>query len=356
MSTVTTVKAFYQSVDYEPIRDRRIRRQKPGPDQKLSNRYPIVTNVMFEYYEETSAERVGILHGEHFLHPTGFLLINREGFITAINMSVEDFTVASWLHPSVKEIRYLEFINSVRDNWDFGIPADGCVVLSEPYERNYFHFTLEMVPRLRFFPMLHYRPLILHKTLLERVFQFDLLKRCIPENPLIIPERYIKVRNPLVSHDAMSEEGVFWLRETCPLRASAGSRRLYIRRSGQGTRTAGGGGIAETPEFLRFILDHGFEIIEFGNGDLTVAEQVSRLEGAGMILCAHGAALSNLVYLHGQVSVIEVLSQMVCRAMFMHLSTILNFRYYGIVSFDFDEKQDIILDLDELRDVIHSFL
>jgi capsular polysaccharide biosynthesis protein len=150
----------------------------------------------------------------------------------------------------------------------------------------------------------------------------------------------------------MSEEGVNWLREASGLSARPGARRVYVRRNAQGTRMRPGGGLSESEGFQALLRDYSFETIDFGNGDRNVAEQVAMLEGAGFILAAHGAALTNLAYLGAGVKVIEIIGSTTESACFMHLADIVGLTYHGISSTAYDERDDIVVDLDELRDAI----
>jgi hypothetical protein len=38
----------------------------------------------------------------------------------------------------------------------------------------------------------------------------------------------------------------------------------------------------------------------------------------------------------------------------MHVAAMLGFRYHGIFSSAYDARQDLIVDLDELRDALHA--
>ena len=56
-------KAFYQSIHYEPLRERSARRSAPGPDITLSDADPRARAALLDYFAETSVERVGTLRG-----------------------------------------------------------------------------------------------------------------------------------------------------------------------------------------------------------------------------------------------------------------------------------------------------
>jgi capsular polysaccharide biosynthesis protein len=160
------------------------------------------------------------------------------------------------------------------------------------------------------------------------------------------------VKDPVLVEEAMSEEGIYWLNQNFNSEFIRGNRNIYIRRGSTGTRMAGGGDLAQNEEFERFLKAHNFETITFGAGELSVRQQVSLLDGANVILCAHGAALTNIVYLKPPVSIIEVISQMTPRACFMHIASTLGFKYYGVFSTTVDTEYNIHVGRDELEEAM----
>jgi hypothetical protein len=92
--------------------------------------------------------------------------------------------------------------------------------------------------------------------------------------------------------------------------------------------------------------------VDFGAGEHVVAAQVAMLEGVGLVLSAHGAALTNLAYLQPELKVVEIIGAHTRTACFMHLASMLGFRYHGIFASECDDQSDIVVDLDELRDAL----
>lgn len=348
------VKAFYQSVHYEPVRDRFVRRAPPGNAVTFSERYPAVRTKILDYFEEMSAERVGVLHGDYLVHPTGMYLVDRKGSITAGCVSLEDPSISPWLSANLEQFDAEDFVDLRERKWSDILEAPGSPILCDLYEKNYFHFSLEMTPRVRYFPNTRYVPLVVASSGVSKKFQAELLQRSFPGMTYLVLNRYVRIRDPVLAHDAMSEEGVLWLREVSKISARPGGRRIYLRRSGRGTRMVPGGGISESAEFLAFLRDFGFEIVDTGNGELSVEEQVALLDGAGLILAAHGAALTNIAYLTAPVAILEVMSWNTARACFMHLAAMLNFRYHGVFCRTYDEQLDIVVDLDEISDAVKA--
>jgi hypothetical protein len=348
-------QAFYQSDAYEPLRDRKVR-PRPLPDAiTFSSAHPAARDAILDYFDEMSVERVGILHGEYVVHPCGVVMADRWGVLTDVCMSLEDSWFAQHLANEQTQPEMAGQIRSLVANWDQLPVVVDPPVLCDPYRRNYFHFSLEMMPRRRYFADGE-AAVIMSPDSLELPFQRELTVRCLTGRRVLPLQGGLRVRDPILAHDAMSEEGVHWLREVSGISARPGGRRIFIRRNARVTRYTPGGGLSETAGFQSLLADFGFETVEFGAGENGVAAQVAMLEGVGLILSAHGAALTNLAYLQPELNVVEIMGPRTRSALFMHVAAMLGFRYHGIFSSAYDARHDLIVDLDELRDALHALI
>lgn len=348
------VKAFYQSIHYETLRERKVTRGPLRSNMSFSDRHPAARDSILDYFDEMSNERVGILHGEYLLLYGGLLLSDRKGLLTSACMSLEDHSFAKFMASKSEQPETVAHTRAMLDIWDRLPAVHDMPVFTDPYANNYYHFSLELIPRLRYFASTGHDKIIITKELLSRPFQRDLLMHTLADMTCQPLEVVARVYNPILAHDTMSNEGIFWLRQASGIAARPGNRRIYIRRSSRGTRVEAGGGIAETAAFQALLQDLNFETVDFGSGEHGVAAQVAMLEGAGVILSAHGAALTNLAYLNPDLTVIEVMGSRTARACFMHVAAVLGFQYHGIYSTDYDDRSDILVDPDELRDVLRA--
>ena len=352
------MKAFYQSIHYEPLRDRKLRRGGPvGANVTFSASNPAARAGILDYFEEISVQRVGILHGEYLLHGSGMMVIERNGVITSVCLSLENYLAAQYMATESRRSDLTNALSRLLEQWDSLALVRNMPLLSDIYKGNYYHFSLEFVPRARYFCEQVQTPtLIIPNDALSRPFQRDLLKRSMPGMSFLPLESPFRVRDPILAHDAMSDEGMLWLRRASGISAQPGHRKIYISRGGRGTRSTEGGGISESVGFAKLLRDFGFETVDFGNGQHGVAEQVAMLEGVGLILAAHGAALTNLVYLNPKLTVIEVMGPRTANACFMHIASTLGFEYHGLFSSNYDDQSNIIVDLDELYEVVSARL
>ncbi|MGD1037937.1 MAG: glycosyltransferase 61 family protein [Roseiarcus sp.] len=348
------VKAFYQSIHYEALRERKFRRGPLGGAISFSDRHPAARDSILDYFNETSIERVGVLHGEYLLLHSGVLLVDRKGVMTGACISLEDRWVAQFMATESARPETTAHIRELLDNWDRAPAAHNLPVLCDPYSNNYYHFSLEMIPRVRYFAPGGHTSLIMSKNSLARPFQRDLVVHTLGAMTCLPLDIAMRVYDPILAHDTMSNEGIFWLRHASGIAARPGNRRIYVRRAARGTRSDVGGGISESAGFQALLRDFGFETVDFGNGENGVAAQIAMLDGVGLILSAHGAALTNLAYLNPKLTVIEVIGPRTPRACFMHIAAALGFEYHGIFSNAYDDRLDIVVDLDELHEALRA--
>jgi hypothetical protein len=315
----------------------------PGGNNPMVTSFWDCTNyaeILANFDEPSMPVRVGILHGEYVFF--NFLLAERTGRMIA--SCPADMTTGSFCQTTVNETLH---------GWDdIGLlPMVNLAVLAHPFAANYYHFSLEMIPRQRHFTDLQR---IISLGVTERAFQRDLLRRSNGHMGSLLPSGAVRICDPILAWDTVSEEGIHWLRKASRISARPGERRIYARRAARGTRSAGGGGLSESLGFTALLREFKFETVDFGNGEHDVAEQIAMLDEAGVILSPHSAGLTNLAYLNPPLIVIEVTSPMTPRACFMHISSILGFDYHGIYSNNFTSGNDIVVDVDELRDVLHN--
>jgi hypothetical protein len=339
---------FYQMKEYSPISERAVPRRL-ARDCVHFTRPPF--DALTEYFRRPVFERVGVLRGEYALI-NGQMLIRRDGTCIKANMALEEIHASERAEKYRTSDEFLSIKAHALESWDQIVKVDNLPVLSHPYPQNYFHWTCETVTKMRFFNTLHQREILVMEKDLARVFQRDLLARTIGgKTALIQPTRVIRVKDPVLSHDLMSDEAIHWLRKTVNINVSTGPRRIYLRRTPSKQRT---GAIIETLDFVEFLREFGFETVEF-TGELTVHEQVKMLDCASVILAAHGAGLTNTAYLSPPLSIIEVIGVLTQGGGFyVHLSSILGFQHFGICLNSYDNALNIGVHVDELRSIMKS--
>ena len=348
--------AFYEMVDYSPVSDRKVRRNLNRERLHISEQSKPGYDLVLEYFNCLSHERIGVLHGEYIF--AGHVLIRRNGTCIKANMAWEQHVASRKIAEAYKSEEFQSYKKIAISQWDNIQLVDGPPLISNPWSNNYFHWTCETMTTLRFIreDLVKTPPLFLREYLLHS-FQTDVLALVIRGNVLVL-DGFVKVKDPMLFYEFMSEEGVHWLRDRANITAPRGKRRVYLRRDNatSTTRVTKGGGISETEEFLAFLKEFDFEIVDFSTRHFSVEEQIALLSSASVILSPHGASLTNLVYLNPPLSVIEIMGTRTAWAMYLHIASMLGFEYYGVFSEAYDEQGNIIVDIDELSSAMRDCL
>ncbi|MDX2203126.1 MAG: glycosyltransferase family 61 protein [Hyphomicrobiaceae bacterium] len=295
---------------------------------------------------------IGRLSGEYAIMRWALLAIDRDGTPVRINSAPdEDWHHDSWLHQLEMYCASEEFFKEREEllaQWDSLQLAENAYVLSEVHAaRNYYHFTTGFLPKVRRSSNTPDSVLCMPADYVQQPFHVDLLRRTCGHRVLSIYERYVRVRDPHVLQEPFSRDAADWLRAVTGLRAKAGRRRLYVARKG----TIVGrehGSVSESDAFSRMLAEYDFETIDFGTGEVPVEEQVRRLDGAGLVLSAHGAQLTNIVYLPAGTAVVELLPQHWKQPAYMQIAALSDLAYFGVVC-AVDEQYKMQVDVEMVR-------
>ncbi len=325
---------FYEDRRFVAEINRPVLRPRLPPDITVVGGMPADQARLAAYFNQTSMERAGVLRGEYVLMPDLHLIIDPDGVCLKMNTAWEDYHGAYALERSYASFNLPMMVANVIANRDSYPRVESPALFSDLYMRNYFHFSLELIPRLRLMPP--DATLLIHEGMLEKAFQTDLLGATVGARAVLPMRMPMRVTDPYCAFDRMCSDGILQLRALSGLRAGPGTRRIYLRRGGRGTRGHDGGGLAETPAFLALLERHGFETVECGAGGLTVQAQVRLLDGAGVVLAPHGAGMSNIAYLTPPVRIIEIMGPQAGRPLFMHVSAVLGFEHRVVYTRDYN--------------------
>jgi hypothetical protein len=214
------------------------------------------------------------------------------------------------------------------------IDGIGAVLIS-PESHNYYHWLSDVLPRIK-----------LYGQILDQVDHFCLASN-VPAKFLEVLEHFgipsDKVRlvnekeklhfdhlyvSSLPGSEGRSPEwAVDYLREKLvksPAKTAA-LKKIYFKRGAGKERR-----VLNETEIIVQLQNEGFEIIE--PGELSVYEQADIMQKTKMVISAHGAALSNLLFSRDNITVIELFSPDYFRTdCYYTLSSILKLDYWYIV-------------------------
>lgn len=329
------------------------------PRQPLSGRTRIVADReidrrrLLATFDTVAFERVGILFGDYICLPGGHLLLDEAGRVIIINADGDsDLALAEEIHGAARALAS-----------DPDLPAlvarraalplyDDIAVVSTVRPQNYRRFTLDLVPKLGLFDSLGPERVLIPADLLEAPARTDLLERAIGLGRVLPLTSPVRLRNPRLAHTHASPETIHRMRARLGLRGRSGRRRIYLRRFRSG-RPEGLGGIVEDAAFFDILMRYGFEVVDCGGGERSVAEQIALIDGAGLILAPQGAALANIVHLSPPLTVIEVQAATRPAGHIMLLADMLGFDYVGLVG-ERDAAGDIAVDAEQLARLLET--
>jgi len=344
--------SFYQNRNFFGERGRPIYRIPSRRSISFYGPENILQHKVMSFFDIVQFERFGRLSGEYLLDQNGLILIDESHNFIMINNSWEDVVsrqVSDYVYNRDNQGHLLDALGSIKT---MEVVQD-CQILAHPYSHVYFHFIGDMLPSLRFFDGLNDAPVLLDNGLLERSYQKQYLGRALGGKNVIPFSAPVRVIDPWLAHSHFSDEAIGWLRQRMGFKTRSGPRRVYIKKR-RITRVISGGGISESPEFLQFLDDHGFETIDFGDGSTSIDDQVELINNAHIVLYAHSSGGTNCMFLNGNVNIIEVTGPQIQYGIFAYMACVLGFHYHGVTSLELDADGDIVVDMAILQDVIRA--
>ena len=232
-------------------------------------------------------------------------------------------------------------------------------VITSPGSDNYFHWTLDSVPRLGLLEKLD-REIDAYYVDDRSRFHLEWLSQLgIPSDKIISasPERHIKASELIVPSFAglpglPSPEGLDFIRRFMPNTPNRDGKRIYVSRSGARRRR-----ILNEAELLPLLEKHGFEIVQ--PGKMSLSEQMETFASAQVVVSPHGAELTNLAYCSPGTEIIEIFSPYYLNPCFKQLAAIRGLEHTALVGKGgrrvLGNRQDVHYVWANIRIDIHGF-
>jgi hypothetical protein len=311
--------------------------------------------------------RSGRLLGDYTFLSLGGLALDQHGTPIKVHTDSDDDTAQPSAFSQIEQHCQTQDFAWIREtvirNWDTMERRDNIPVLSENYSyRNYYHFSIKFLPHVRHFPDSASTEIGVPNELMQRPFQRELVVAAFGHRRVIPMTMVLRVKDPLLVYEPVSRDGLKWLQDRVGRRARKGERRIFIDRAVPPAELKGtnllrkGGNIAKDPAFLAFLEKHRFEIVNFGNGDVPVSEQIAMIDGARVIMSAHGANLTNIAYAEPGVSVIEVLPIHWTYHSHMQIALGVDLNWFGVIGDRTNAVHDMIVDTNVLSQALEAAL
>jgi hypothetical protein len=238
-------------------------------------------------------------------------------------------------------------------------------VLSASGSDVYYHWMFDILPRIsllkkcgKFNDIEHF---IINYT--GRLFQKQTLKRAgVNLSKIIVSSDHwnfnVKVSELIIpslpsNNDSPSYEACLYLRDLYKkeLTEPGGTKKIYIKRSS-------GRHIVNEEEFLEILKPLGFEVLCCEQ--LTVAEQAAVFSKAEIVVGAHGAGFTNLVFCNAGTRIIDIFSPTWINPCYWILSNHINLKYACLIgktlggkTITDDKASNILVDIPEFQKILH---
>jgi capsular polysaccharide biosynthesis protein len=212
-------------------------------------------------------------------------------------------------------------------------PMDEGILLSMPWHHNFYHWMIEMLPRLISYdrcPQLQHVPLIVPKSAPK--FVAESLRLTGYQSKTIFLEngayRFKKLHmlSKLASTTEVSPDAVEWLNKKFNDTSSTliGPKKIYVSRRDAKIRF-----VANETQLADILSEFGFET--FVMSDLSLADQINLFRTAEFIVGPHGAAFANLAFSKPGATFIEFFSRGHYAPCFNRISGIRGLKYGFLV-------------------------
>lgn len=222
--------------------------------------------------------------------------------------------------------------------------------------KNYYHWIIESLPRLRNMEQqLQATDYIL--TPLSRPYHTQWLDQLgIPAEKRLEAkfDTHIQVRKliapsppePMVN----SLSAITWLRQQIPDLPTTAHRKIYVTRADSWRRRARN----ESALIEQLRNDHGYELISLSG--MHALDQARLFASAKEIIAPHGAALANLAFAQPGAKLLELFLSDFIYPQYYRLAALTDVRYAGHSSYSGPEDPDYSIDYATLRPVLDAFL
>lgn len=306
-----------------------------------------------------TAPFVAELHGVTVLGPSGLAITEDAHLIkdtVASNRSstsrIEKALARSIRHNGYRKTR--RFVESPAADCDQRTSVATTLV---PVWANYYHWTLECLPKLlgveTYAERTGVSPTVLVPPELSSWMResLDLVASNIKTEPLQ-PGTTCVDQFVVPSYPSPSRTECFWLQaraheqaEISDMDASQYPSRIYVSRQNANVRR-----VATQDEMFE-VLDQ-FDIQPYALETLSVREQVRLFSNADLIVSPHGAGLANLVYAQSP-TVVELFGYKQ-KTTYHRLANLLGFEYHAM--FCDHRRKDIVVPISEFEELIKSVI
>jgi hypothetical protein len=228
------------------------------------------------------------------------------------------------------------------------------VLLSLPWHHNFFHWLIEILPRLLLYDMaedLHRLPIIVPSSSPKFVKDSLALTGYIDRVSFIDNGVYkfekLHILSRLSKTRDISPFAIKWLNNKIPEKTISKKKRIYVSRADAKIRY-----ITNELDVQKVLSEFGFETVVMSQ--LTLEEQIQVFRQAEIVVGSHGAAFAHLAFIEPGAIFIEFFELGHCNRCFYRMASLKNLKYGFIVG-----KRDgfgFYVDTSQLRSILEKAL
>lgn len=249
-------------------------------------------------------------------------------FITQDNILLNDLSLEFGEPTDLKDFEHNVFTEV--------LPAETYIdeniaILNSAGSTNYFHWVINILPKIEFFEQSDIK---IDKYLVDisQTFQIDSLKKIGFDMDKILPVSTVEnlrakniIAANLPSVALANISSLDFIRKKLNIENNQTTERIYISRQ----KAKQGRSITNEEEILKALSPLGFKsyILE----DMTFDEQVELFSRAEIVIGAHGAGLTNILFCKKGTKIVEISNPKYRARCYFVLANILNHDYYNIL-------------------------
>ncbi len=165
-------------------------------ESRITSKSPILKSVLLSALQGVRPDLVGILHGEYVVTADGLLLLNRSGHWFSVNTPLDNQILGA-KSISTRSTRAApeSCARNTLKMWDSLPLAENTLLMCSIWS-NYYHFTFDMIPKLRLAEQLNYSSVYIPQDLLKQRYQQSLFARAVRPIP-VATSGMMRLRNPI---------------------------------------------------------------------------------------------------------------------------------------------------------------